>query len=132
MRKLLLLLPALALASCSGGHDLMSNKPFRMTCVEDGKEAGAVLLVSPDLPQATLLTPLSKVMPEVTYELAVKTPVRFEFRLPMGAGISGVISIDRESGEVSTGTIRPAEGSTSLALTPMPENTKCTFETLQT
>ena len=129
MRKLLLLLPLMALASCSGGHDLMSNEPFRMTCAEDGK-VGAVMLVSPDLPQATLLTPKSEVMPEVTYELAVKTPVRFEFHLPMGAGISGVISIDRESGEVSTGTVRPAEGSPSLVLTPMQENTKCTFETL--
>ena len=129
MRKLLLLLPALALASCSGGHALMSNKPFRMTCAEDGK-VGAVLLVSPDLPQATLLTPLSKVMPEVTYELAVKTPVRFELRLPMGDGISQVISIDRASGEVSTGTVRPAEGSPSLVLTPMRENTECTIETL--
>ena len=108
----------------------MSKKPFRMTCAEDGKKTGDVMLVSPDLPQATVLFPGSKAMPEVTYELAVKTPVRFEFRLPMGAGISGVISIDRESGEVSTGTIRPAEGSTSLVLTPMPENTRCTFETL--
>jgi hypothetical protein len=32
MRKLLLLLPLMALASCSGGHDLMSNKSFSMTC----------------------------------------------------------------------------------------------------
>ena len=130
MRKLLLLLPALTLESCSSAHDLMSNKPFRMTCAEDGK-VGAVLLVSPDLlSQATLLTPLSMVMPELSYELAVKTPVRLELHLPMGQGISQVIAINRESGEVSGGTVRPAEGSPSLVLTPMQENTKCTFETL--
>ena len=108
----------------------MSNEPFRMTCAEEGKEAGAVFLVSPDLPQATHLTPRSEVMSEVTWELAVKTPVRFELHLPMGEGISQVISINRESGEVSTGTVRPAEGSPSLVLTPMRENTKCTIETL--
>ena len=32
MRKLLLLLPALALASCSGGDVLKFNRPFEMLC----------------------------------------------------------------------------------------------------
>ena len=60
MRKLLLLLPALALASCSGGHDLMSNKPFRIRCEAPASDRegtlATTLLVSPDMPQATLLS----------------------------------------------------------------------------
>ena len=128
MRKLLLLLPALALASCSGGHDLMSNKPFRMTCAEDGKEVGDVLLVHPDLPQATALMPGSKVMPELTYELAVKSPVRFELRRPLRPGMQHVISINRESGQISYGEIDEAIGFRNV--NPAPESTKCTFETL--
>ena len=52
------------------------------------------LLVSPDMPQATLLREGAE-MPEITYELAVKTPVRFELRRPAEAGMSHVISINR-------------------------------------
>ena len=128
MKKLLLLLPALALASCSGGHDLMSNKPFRVECVEDGKEGGNAILVHPDLPQATLLSPGSKVMPEVTFELAVKSPVRFELRRGPRSGIQNVISINRETGQISYGVIDETVGWRDV--NPAPESTKCTFETL--
>ena len=126
MRKLLLLLPALALASCSGGHDLMSNKPFRMTCAEDGKKTGDVMLVSPDLPQATVLFPGSGT--EVTYELVVKTPVRFELRRGPRSGIQNVISINRETGQISYGVMDETVGWREV--NPAPESTKCTFETL--
>lgn len=127
MRKLLLLLPVLALASCSSGHDLMSDKPFRMTCSEDGKDDG-VVVVSPDLPQATVLLPGSKVMPEVTYELAVKTPVRFEIRRKSADGMNHVISINRETAEVSFGNVHEAVGFSDIK--PIPDTTKCGFETL--
>ena len=128
MRKLLLLLPALALASCSGGHDLMSNKPFRMTCAEDGKKTGDVMFVSPDLPQATFFFPGSKAMPEVTYEMVVKTPVRFELRRGRRSGIQNVISINRKTGQISYGVMDETVGWRDV--NPAPESTKCTFETL--
>ena len=58
MRKLLLLLPALALESCSGGHDLMSNKSFSMTCDAleffDMPSPWIVATISPELPQASV------------------------------------------------------------------------------
>ena len=128
MRKLLILLPVLALASCSSGHDLMSNKPFRITCVEEGKENSSVLVASPDLPQATVMITGSKKVPELTYELAVKTPIRFELRRSLGNKVSHVISINRQSGEISTGNISHRQG--SIDLTPLPENIKCSTEKL--
>ena len=128
MRKLLLLLPALALASCSGGHDLMSNKPFRLTCAEDGQELGDVLLVHPDLPHATVLRPGSKVIPEVTYELAVRSPVRFELQRTYPSGMKHVISINRKTGQLSYGEFDGATGVRDV--NPAPESYKCTFETL--
>ena len=128
MRKLLLLLPALALASCSGGHDLMSNKPFRVECADEGKEVGNVLLIHPDLPQATVLMPGSKVMPEVTYDLAVRSPVRFELQRTYPSGLKHVISISRETGQISYGEVDEVTGFRDV--TPAPESTKCTFETL--
>ena len=67
-------------------------------------------------------------MPEVTYELAVKTPIRFELRLSVGNGMSHVISINRQSGEISTGNISNRQG--LIDLSPMPENIKCSTETL--
>ena len=127
MRKLLLLLPVLSLASCSGGHDLMSDKPFRMTCSEDGNDVG-VLLINPDLPQATLLRPWSKEMPELTYELAVKTPVRFEIRRKSADGMNHVISINRETAEISEGNVLESVG--LIDLDPLYETIKCRFETL--
>ena len=128
MRKLLLLLPALALASCSGGHDLMSNKPFRVECAEEGKEVGNVLLIHPDLPQATVLMPGSKVMPEVTYDLAVRSPVRFELQRTFPSGLKHVIYISRETGQISYGEVDEVTGFRDV--NPAPESTKCTFETL--
>ena len=128
MRKLLLLLPALALASCSGGHDLMSNKPFRTTREAPASDREGTftttLLVSPDMPQATLLREGAE-MPEITYELAVKTPVRFELRRPAEAGMSHVISINRETGELSHG-YRDYSGFNDIETAGL----KCRFETL--
>ena len=128
MRKLLLLLPALALASCSGSHDLMSNKPFRVECAEEGKEVGNVLLIRPDLPQATVLMPGSKVMPEVTYDLAVRSPVRFELQRTYPSGWKHVISISRETGQISYGEVDGVTGARDIK--PAPESTKCSFKTL--
>jgi hypothetical protein len=53
MKKLLLLLPLMALASCSGGHDLMSKRTFKMTCphIDDWI---FTIVINPELPQATL------------------------------------------------------------------------------
>ena len=50
MRKLLLLLPLLALASCSGGHDLMSDKTFRLKCKGELPGVNLVMTVSPVMP----------------------------------------------------------------------------------
>jgi len=55
MRKLLLLLPALALTSCSSGHDLMSDKTSQLKCKAPMPGVSAVLTVSPLLPQATVV-----------------------------------------------------------------------------
>ena len=59
MRKLLLLLPLMALASCSSGHDLMSDKTFSMTCDAAERFASSpsphiVASVSPQLRQASV------------------------------------------------------------------------------
>ena len=124
MKKLLFLLPLALLAACSGGHDLMSDKPFRITCVEEGKDADpVVILVSPDLPQATVLLAGSKVMPELTYELVKKTPIRLELRRK-----GHVISINRETAQISMGVL---DGDEVVAqLKPLPGNSRCSVETL--
>ena len=114
MRKLLLLLPLMALASCSGGHDLMSNEPFRMTCTDEVTGKNDILLVSPELPQATLAF---DGMPERTFRLVVKTPVRLELR---HEGFT--IRINRETGQVSWGGVGD--------LKPISNSTKCRFEAL--
>ena len=118
----------MALASCSGGHDLMSNKPFRVDCVEDGKEGVNAILIHPDLPQATVLSPGSKVMPEVTYELAVRSLVRFELQRTYPSGWKHAISINRETGQISYGEVDGANGVRDV--NPAAESTKCPLETL--
>ena len=104
----------------------MSNKPFRMTCEAPASDREGTftttLLVSPDMPQATLLR---EGEPEITYELAVKTPVRFELRRPAEAGMSHVISINRETGELSHG-YRDYSGFNDIETAGL----KCRFETL--
>ena len=110
----------------------MSNQPFRMTCESPVSEKSTetfttTLLVSPDLPQATLLRPGDEDLPEMTYELAVKTPVRFELRRPAEGGMSQVISINRETGDISFG-YRDYSGFVDME--PIDDDTKCRFETL--
>ena len=105
----------------------MSNEPFRMACNEVGKKGGDVFVLDPDLPHVTI--PGSKVMPEMTYELAVKSPVRFEFQKTYrSSGITHVISINRETGQMSFGDLDEATGFRDV--NPAPESTKCTFEPL--
>ena len=82
MRKLLLLLSALALASCSCGHDLMFNEPFRMTCEPSkGEDAVvAVISISPELPQATVNTGEW----QLTFDLSVVAPTRLRLERLQG------------------------------------------------
>ena len=120
MRKLLLLLPLMALASCSGGHDLMSNEPFRMTCEPNKEEDGFVAVVSPELPQATVNTGEL----QFTFDLSVVAPTRL--RLDRLQGPYGdAIVIERETGQVSWGLFNlPNRG--LFGQKPY----QCTFETL--
>ena len=53
MKKLLLLLPLMALASCSGEYDLMSNRRFEVTCPWKGQWTYTVA-IDPELPKAFL------------------------------------------------------------------------------
>ena len=57
LKQLLVVVPVFALASCRSGHDLMSQKPFQMTCTAQAEESAQHLITltaSPELPQATL------------------------------------------------------------------------------
>ena len=101
MRKLLLLLPLMALASCSGGpdgHDLMSNKSFRMTCTEtyEGGSDVYTLVASPELPQATFEWEGESQTLNVFAVTPSQIQVEYERRLEK----TDVISINRESGVV--------------------------------
>ena len=55
MKSLLLLLPVIALKSCSSGHDLMSNKSFRMRCEasSENNNDGFALVANPGLDKET-------------------------------------------------------------------------------
>ena len=106
MRKLLLLLPALALASCSGGHDLMSNKSFSMTC--DAHEISGMpspyltATVSPELPQASVRWQVYEdIWSDAVWRVAVATPTRLEL-INTTSRIVGRIRIERSSGKVAT------------------------------
>ena len=108
MRKLLLLLPALALASCSGGHDLMSNKSFSMSC--DAPEISGLsnpspyleATVSPELPQASVRWQVYEdIWSDAVWRVAVATPTRLEL-INTSSRIVGRIRIERSSGKVAT------------------------------
>ena len=120
MRKLLLLLPALALASCSGGHDLMSKEPFRMKCF--GKE----MVVSPELPQAVLkgITVNDDPPEDQVYDLTVVSPTTI--RLDHEKRRFSMI-LDRETGAVQAGFW--TEGDLPREL-PFPKDLTCDFESL--
>ncbi len=89
----------MALASCSGGDDLMSNKPFRMICEVPAKDGGKVnvstLTASPELPQATL-----QLKDEPSYSLNVLSVSPTEIRIEFGRTqyTLDLIVIDRQSG----------------------------------
>ena len=107
MRKLLLLLPVLALASCSSGHDLMSDKPFSMSC--DAGEAFAsspsphiVATLSPQLRQASVRVQHKKDdWTEEVWILRTITPTRLELVSPIEGGYANSVTpfqIDRQTG----------------------------------
>ena len=108
MRKLLLLLPVLALASCSGGHDLMSNKPFQIKCerIEDitgglvNKPFEMNAYIDPESQQSVVQMPDTGFSEEVPFALNV-LPNKFILILD-----NAVIAINRKSGNV-TGGINP-------------------------
>ena len=108
MRKLLLLLPALALASCSGGHDLMSNKSFSMTCDAleffDRSSPWIVATISPELPQASVRVQVYEdKWDESVWRVIVATPTRLELANPGTAAVWGPIVIDRSKGKAGLG-----------------------------
>ena len=108
MKKLLLLLPLLALTSCGGGA-LKSNRPFEMVCGE------AVWSIDPELPEASvqgqnsvIIWNLTKVTPD-TIVLEQPDVIPGEIKGPM-------VRIDRNTGKLWLGRTAPAE-----------EGPKCSF-----
>ena len=107
MKRLVLLLPLLALASCGGGA-LKSNRPFEMVCGE------AVWSIDPELPKASvqgqdsvLIWNLTKVTPDT---IVLEEP-------DVLPGLEGaMIRIDRNTGQLWLGRTAPAE-----------EGPKCSF-----
>ena len=109
MRKLLLLLPLMALASCSGGDVLKSNKPFEMVC------DGVVFSIDPELPKASMQGP-STVM---IWDRTKVTPdqIVLEEADAIGGRDKGLmLRIDRNTGVVYGGRIAPPT-----------ESSDCTF-----
>ena len=107
MRKLLLLLPVLALASCGGGHDLMSDKPFSITCDAGKKFASApsphiVATLSPQLRQASVRVQHKKDdWTEEVWILRTITPTRLEVVNPKEGEYGDSLTplqIDRQTG----------------------------------
>ena len=107
MRKLLLLLPALALASCSGGHDLMSDKTFSMTCDAGEKFASSpsphiVASVSPQLRQASVRVQHKEDdWTEEVWILQTITPTLLELVSSTEGGYANAVTplqIDRQTG----------------------------------
>jgi len=119
MRKLLLLLPALALASCSGGHDLTSNEPFRVTCATQ-KGWSFTADVRPEMPQATVESNLG----QIAFDLNVISPTMFRLDVVKGSYGYSIVII-RESGRVHFGGLNLSNGE-SLG----PGKLKCTFKSL--
>ena len=106
MKKLLFLLPLMALASCSGGHDLMSDKAFQMTCPfkhpTAGTLRGLVASVSPLLDKATVsleYTPTK--YPGEIYDVEVTpTTIILQERDPFISTTKILTIINRQTGEV--------------------------------
>tara|TARA_B100000401_G_C52151511_1_gene414385 strand:- start:114 stop:383 length:270 start_codon:yes stop_codon:yes gene_type:complete len=77
----------MALASCSGEYDLMSNKPFRMTCEAElmgGEISRFTLDADPQLLQATFQVDDG---PTGAWDLVANTPVVLRYRrLEIGVG----------------------------------------------
>ena len=133
MRKLLLLLPLMALASCSGGpdgHDLMSNKSFRMTCHEiyEGEKVDSYSLVaSPELPQATFEYDGGSETLNVFSVTSSEIQVEYEERLEK----TDVISINRESGVVKWAFVDNYSGKIlDVSQSTEWDDLECSFETL--
>ena len=103
MRKLLFLLPLMALASCSGGDVLKSNRPFEMAC-----EGGLVYSIDPELPQASMRRePDTEIL--LVWDLTKVTKdqiVLEEADAPGGSGL--MVGIDRNTGKVLVGSMAPA------------------------
>ena len=96
MRKLLLLLPLMALASCSSGHDLMSDKTFQLKCKAPMPGVSLALAISPALPQATFVVSNAENTLEELWDLTKVSPTS----LVLQKG-SNKIVIQRNTGKVS-------------------------------
>ena len=122
MKRLLLLLPLMALSSC-GGHDLMSNKPFRMTC-DTEKDWSFSASISPEMPQATIEANDGK---QIDFDLSVISPTKFRLNhLPVDYVAGDAIVIDRQSGKASWGIFLASDQS-SVEIT---DQLECSYESL--
>ena len=99
MRKLLLLLPALALTSCSSGHDLMSDKTSQLKCKAPMPGVSAVLTVSPLLPQATVVVSNAEQPIEGLLNVSQVSPTRLVIQNP-DVGANRFV-VNRNTGKVS-------------------------------
>ena len=123
MKKLLLLLPLALVTSCSAGHDLMSDKPFRADCKApedqfskedlakweaEGHKNLIRFDVDPSLPQATVE---ASTAPVQTFDVVAVSPreIRLASQSLPGITVKFLWSIDRESGEIRSG-MRSAPG----------------------
>ena len=97
MRKLLLLLPLMALASCSGEYDLMSNRRFEMTCPWKGTGTQTVT-IDPELPKAFLMVMRG---PLRTLDLIDASPTQIRLTEKHRGTPHTYWEIDRETEEVS-------------------------------
>ena len=112
MRKLLLLLPALALASCSGGDVLKpndvpkSNRPFEMACT-----GGLIYTIDPELLQASLRKEPEDWPPSLTvWDLTKVTPDQIVLEQAWGNRDTALmLRINRNTKEVLVGRMAPAE-----------------------
>ena len=113
MKRFLLLLPILMLASCSTGnapmpkgsrHDLMSNESFKMIC------EGFFILINPELRQATLHSKDGK--PQKRFNMFGVSATKFRFR---EIDVE-YIDIDRKSGAITGSDGEPMDSCTVESL----------------
>ena len=117
MKKLLLLLPMALVTSCSAGHDLMSDKPFRADCkapedwfskedLEKWKATGWKNLtrfdVDPSLSYASVQQHSKAVE---TWNVVVVSPREIRLTYQLMPGLTFLRTIDRESGKIRRGVI---------------------------